>query len=75
MELVPLLIWIAVLAIVVVAAAFILQQVPLPDPIRRIVLVALVAIVAILAIIILLRFMHVEPVKIGMLWPLQLSVL
>jgi hypothetical protein len=70
MDLVTLLVWVAILAIVIVAAAFILQQVPLPEPMHRIVLIAFVAIVAILAIIILLRFMHVEPVKIGMLWPL-----
>jgi hypothetical protein len=67
MDLVTLLIWVAILAIVVVAAAFILQQVPLPEPMRRIVLIAMVAVIAVVAIIVLLQLVHVGPVKIGSL--------
>jgi hypothetical protein len=54
-ELIHLIVWIAVLAIVAVAVWWILSQVPLPDPIRKIVIIAVVAIVAVLAIILLLQ--------------------
>jgi hypothetical protein len=63
MDLITLIVWIAVLAIVVVAAWYILQQVPLPDPIRRIVLIAMVAVVAVVAIIVLLQFAHMGPMR------------
>jgi cobalamin synthase len=53
--LVDLLILIAVLCIVAVAAWYILNQVDMPEPIRKIVMIALVALVAIIAIIMLLQ--------------------
>jgi hypothetical protein len=65
MDLVTLIVWIAVLAIVVVAAWYILGQVPLPDPIRRIVLIAMIAVVAVVAIIVLLQFGHVGGLRLG----------
>ena len=53
--LVNLLVLIGVLAIVVVAGWYILGQVQLPDPVRRIIMIVFVVIVAIIAIIILLN--------------------
>jgi glucan phosphoethanolaminetransferase (alkaline phosphatase superfamily) len=53
--LVDLLILLAVLAIVVIAAWYILNQVELPEPIRKIVMIALVVLVAIVAIILLMQ--------------------
>ena len=53
--LVNLLILIAVLAIVVVAGYYIMQQFTLPEPIRKIIMILFVVIVAIIAIIILLN--------------------
>lgn len=65
--LVDLLILLAVLAIVIVAAWYILQQVSLPEPIRKIVMIVLVALVAIIAIIILLNLRSGGGLKLGML--------
>jgi len=53
--LIELLILLGVLAIVITAAWFILQQMQLPEPIHRIVVIVLVVIVAVLAVILLLR--------------------
>lgn len=55
MDLISLLVWLAVLAIIVIAGWWILAQVNLPDPIRRIVLIVLVVVVAIIAISALLH--------------------
>lgn len=62
MDLVTLLIWIAVLAIVVIAAYAILQKVTLDPAVRNIVNVALIAFVAIVAIVILFRFAGGGPI-------------
>jgi hypothetical protein len=48
------LIWLAILAIVAIAAWYVMSQVAMPDPVRRIVMVVLVVICAIIAINILL---------------------
>lgn len=53
--LVNLLILFAVLAIVLVAGYYILQQVQLPPPVQKIVMILLIAVVALIAIIILLN--------------------
>jgi hypothetical protein len=58
MDLISLLIWVGVLTIVCIALWYILSQIPLPPPIRQIVIVALVVIVAIVAIIMLLNLGH-----------------
>jgi len=52
---IELLVWLAILAIVVIAGWYVLSQVPLPEPIRRIVLIVLVIVVAVLAIGVLLN--------------------
>jgi hypothetical protein len=54
-ELIHLLVWLAVLAIVAIAVWYILSQVSLPDPIRRIIIIVVVVIVAIIAITALLQ--------------------
>jgi hypothetical protein len=54
-ELIHLIIWLAVIVIVIVAVWYILSQIPLPDPIRQIIIIAMVAVVAIVAIIFLLQ--------------------
>jgi hypothetical protein len=64
MNLVDLLIWVGVLAIVVIAGWYVLSQVPLPDPIRRIIIIALVIIVAIVAIVMLLNLGHMGNLRI-----------
>ena len=53
--LIDLLVLLGVVAIVVVAAWYVMSQMALPEPIRRIVMIALVIIIAIVAIIALLR--------------------
>ena len=53
--LVNLLILIGVLAIVVVAGWYILQQVQLPAPVQRIIMIVFIIVVAVIAIIILLN--------------------
>lgn len=53
--LINLLIFVAILAIVCVAAWFILSQIEMTEPIRKIVMIVAVAVVAIIAIILLLQ--------------------
>jgi phosphoglycerol transferase MdoB-like AlkP superfamily enzyme len=65
MSLIDLLIWVGVLAIVVIAGWYVLSQVPLPPPIRQIIIVVLVIIVAIIAIITLLNLGHMTSLRIG----------
>ena len=65
MSLVDLLVWVGVLAIVLVAVWFVLSQIPLPEPIRQIVIIAVVVIVAIVAIIALLNLGHMGSLRIG----------
>ena len=65
MGLVDLLIWLGVLAIVCIAIWYILSQIPLPEPIRQIVIIVLVIIIAIVAIITLLNLGHMGGLRIG----------
>jgi len=53
--LVNLLILIAVLAIVIVAGYYIMQQVQLPAPVQKIIMILFIAAVAVIAVIILLN--------------------
>lgn len=53
--LINLLVLLGVLAIVVIAGWFVLNQMTLPEPIRRIILIVGVIVVAVIAIIILLQ--------------------
>lgn len=55
MDLIGLLVWLAVLCIIIVAGWYILSQVALPDPIRKIIMIVLVVIVAVIAISALLH--------------------
>ena len=55
MDLIGLLVWLAVLAIIVICGWYILSQVALPDPIRKIVMIVLVVVIAIIAISALLH--------------------
>jgi hypothetical protein len=54
MSLINLLIYVAILAIVLIAFWYILNQVALPPPIRQIVIIVFVVVVAIIAIYVLL---------------------
>lgn len=65
--LVELLILLGVLAIVITAAWFILQQLQLPEPIHRIVVIVLVVVVAVLAVILLIRLPGVRLATLPML--------
>lgn len=56
MTLIDLVIWLGVIAIVVIVGWFLLSQMQLPEPIRRILIVAAVIVVAVLAIVFLLQF-------------------
>jgi heme A synthase len=47
---IDLLVWVAVLAIVVILIWWVLSQLPLPEPARKIVTIVLVVVVAIIAI-------------------------
>lgn len=58
MDLVTLLIYIAVAAIIIVAAYAILSKVPMDPAVRNIVTIAIIAVVAIFAVIILLQMRH-----------------
>ena len=58
--LIELLVLLGVLAIVVTAAWFVLQQMNLPEPIHRIVIIVLVVVVAVIAVILLLRLPGVK---------------
>jgi len=53
--LINLLVMLGILAIVMVAAWYILSQMNLPDPIRRVVLIIAVVVVAVIGIILLLQ--------------------
>ena len=52
---IDLVVWLAVLVILCLVAWFLLQQVPLPEPARRIVTIVLVVVVALVAIVVLLN--------------------
>ena len=52
---IDLLIALAIIAIVAIAGWFVLSQIQLPDPVRRIVLIVLVVVAAILAVGLLLQ--------------------
>lgn len=54
--LVDLLVLIGILAIVITAGWYVLSQVALPDPVRKIVLIVFVLIAAIIGIILLMQF-------------------
>jgi hypothetical protein len=63
-NIVDLLIWVGVLAIVLIAGWYVLSQVPLPPPIRQIIIIVLVIICAIVAIIMLLNLGHMGNLRI-----------
>lgn len=58
---IELLVWVAVLAIVIILIWWILTQLPLPDPARKIISIVLVVVVAIIAIGLLLNFAGMGP--------------
>ena len=58
---IELLVWVAVLAIVVILIWWILTQLPLPDPARKIITIVLVVVVAIIAIGLLMNLAGMGP--------------
>jgi hypothetical protein len=58
MPLVSLLVYVAILAIVLIAFWYIIQQIAMPPPIRQIVIIVFVVIIAIVSIYILVNLVH-----------------
>ena len=58
---IELLVWVAVLAIVIILIWWILTQLPLPDPARKIITIVLVVVVAIIAIGLLMNLAGMGP--------------
>ena len=58
---IEMLVWVAVLAIVVILIWWILSQLPLPDPARKIITIVLVVVVAIIAIGLLMNLAGMGP--------------
>ena len=56
MDPIQLLVWLAIIAILVVAAWYILSQMQLPEPIGRIVMIVVVVIIAVVAVSFLYQF-------------------
>ncbi len=65
-----LIVWLGIIAIVCVVGWFLLSQMSLPDPIKKIIVIVLVIIVGVVAIVFLLRFTGTERLSLGLLgWP------
>lgn len=54
-ELIHILIWLAIIGIAIVAIWYILNQLPLPEPVKQIIIIVIVVIVAIVAIMFLMQ--------------------
>ena len=62
---IELLVYLGILVIVAIAAIYVLQQVSLPDPAGRILMVVVIVVIAIVAIILLLQFAHGPGLHLG----------
>jgi chromate transport protein ChrA len=63
MDIVTLLVWVAVLVIAILAAFWIINQVPMDPKARQIINIVVVAAVAIIAIVVLMRFTGVNSLR------------